>query len=160
MISLLLATPQASAVAQEEPLTDSKRADIDQLLQLTTASLLVQLWSDIAVKDITESMTAAMPGLPATATDVAVDETRKVIRDHANEFLKQFYPVYNKLFTRAEIRELLTFYKTPLGEKLRGAAPLLMSEGLLAGQKEAKTLYPDITQRVIARLQKEGFIKR
>src|SRR6478736_2301904 len=102
MISFLLAMPHARVVAQEEPLTDSKKADIDQLLQLTAAPLLVQQWSEIAVKDIMESMKAAMPNLPGTATDVAVDETRKVIRDHVNEFMKQFYPVYNKLFTQAE----------------------------------------------------------
>jgi hypothetical protein len=150
-ISLALLLSQAP-----EQLTESKKADIERLLKLTTAPVLTQMISEIASKDVTESLKVAIPDLPEAAQKAAVEETRAVVTEFANEFLEELYPTYNRLFTHSEIREMLSFYETPLGKKMLNAAAVLDTEGRSLAQKNVKALYPRITARVIERLQKEG----
>lgn len=160
IISLSLLMAQVGTPPREEQLTESKRADIERLLQLTTAPLLKQSVSNVVMKDLTESLKVAVPDLPDTAQKSAIAEAQLVIGEFANEFLKELYPSYNRLFTQAEINEMLAFYDTALGRKMLGAASLLESEGRAAAEKNVRTLYSRVTQRVIERLQKEGFMKR
>jgi hypothetical protein len=157
VISLTLLMHQVSA--QEEALTEAKRADIDQLLQLTTAPVLIQLVSKIAIKDVTESLQAAMPGVGQAALTSATEETQLAIREFATEFLKDLHPAYNSRLTHAEIREILAFYKTPPCPKLLSAAPALQTDAELAAQKRVRDLYPRITQRVVERLRREGLMR-
>ena len=151
LISLSLLLPQ---VVEEQ--TESKKADIERLLQLTTAPVLTQMISEIAIRDLTESLKVAVPDLPETAQKAAVEETRAVVREFANDFLKDLYPSYDKLFTQSEIREMLVFYDTPLGKKMLNAAAVLDADGRAVAQKNVKALYPRITARVVERLEKEG----
>jgi hypothetical protein len=151
LISLSLLVSQAP-----EQLTESKKIDVERLLQLTTAPLMTRVISEIALKDLTDSLKVAFPDLPETAQLAAIDEARAVLREFTNEFLKDLYPAYNVLFTQSEIRELLAFYDTPLGKKVLSAVPVLEAEGRVAAQKQVKALYPKITARVLDRLRKQG----
>jgi hypothetical protein len=50
-------------------------------------------------------------------------------------------------------------YQSPLGQKVIQAMPTRTTETFEAGREMGKTLYPTITQRVLARLKKEGLWK-
>jgi hypothetical protein len=64
--------------------------------------------------------------------------------------------VYAKHFTKAEIDELLGFYKTPLGQKLLAEQPAMYQELAAAGQEYGKS----VATKVIAQLEKEGYFKK
>ena len=149
-ISLSLLLSQAP-----EQLTESKRMDIERLLQLTTAPVLTRMISEIAIKDVTDSLKVVFPDLPETAQQAAVEEARAVVREFANDFLTDLIPAYNNQFTHSEIREMLAFYDSPLGKKMLSAAPGLEAEARSAAQARTKALYPKITARVLERLQKQ-----
>ena len=47
-----------------------------------------------------------------------------------------YYPVYDKFFTEAEIRDLIAFYKTPTGQKVIDTMPAMFDEvGKLSMEK-------------------------
>jgi hypothetical protein len=52
--------------------------------------------------------------------------------------------VYNKYYTHDEIKQLITFYKSPLGKRLVEVTPLLTQETMVIGQKWGEKLGQDI----------------
>lgn len=116
---------------------------------MTSAAGVMKPVSDIAIKDMTESLKEADPDFSPEAIAAATDETLKVVEEHTKEFQERIYPVYDRLFSGEDVKELLRFYKSPAGQKMVQALPTLTVEGLAAGKEMTKTLYPKITQRVM-----------
>ena len=159
LLWLIFVAPTVRCVsAQAPPTVDSKNADISQLLAMTN-SVSFKPVSDLAVKDVTESLKLAQPDLPPEGITAATDETLIVLREHLKDFEVRMYSLYDRLFSPDEIKELLQFYKSPLGQKVIQTMPALTTEAVEAGKAMGKTLYPTITQRVLARLKREGFWK-
>lgn len=46
-----------------------------------------------------------------------------------------YTPIYRKYFTLSEIREMISFYETPVGQKLATSLPAITREGFAAGQQ-------------------------
>jgi hypothetical protein len=53
---------------------------------------------------------------------------------HTDEMTAMLVPIYDKHFSEDEIRELNTFYQTPLGQKLLKELPNVTQESMNAGQ--------------------------
>lgn len=158
LLWLIFLAPTVCCGSQALPTVDSKKADIYQLLAMTNAAAFKPV-SDLAVKDVTESLKVAAPDLSPEAIAAATDETKIVLREHLKDFEVRMYSVYDRLFSPEEIKALLQFYESPLGQKVIQVMPTLTTEALEAGKEMSTTLYPTITQRVLARLKREGFWK-
>lgn len=52
-----------------------------------------------------------------------------------------YYPLYDKYFTEAELKDLIAFYKSPTGRKLLHATPQLTQAAML---KSNELLMPKI----------------
>lgn len=69
------------------------------------------------------------------------------------EFTEQtIYPLYDKFFTEADLKELLAFYKTPLGQKMNKIMPQMATESIRLSQE---LLIPKITSIVNEIVQEE-----
>ena len=80
---------------------------------------------------------------------------REVFQQRLNlgETIEQiYYPLYDKYFTGDELRNLILFYKSPVGEKFIKIMPELMQDAM---QKSNELLNPKITQLVNEILQEE-----
>lgn len=73
----------------------------------------------------------------------SMDETAERVSKHYREFFTQrlnigqmlqevSYPIYDKNFTESELRDLISFYKTPTGQKVISIAPKMMMEAMTA----------------------------
>ena len=62
--------------------------------------------------------------------------------------------LYMQTFTEGEIRELIAFYKTPVGQKTLQQMPVLMQEGMKIGTDLAKEHQGELEEAIKAR-QKE-----
>lgn len=60
-----------------------------------------------------------------------------------------YTPIYRKYFTLSEIREMIAFYETPVGQKLATSLPAITQEGFAAGQQ----LGEEIAAEMIRELQ-------
>jgi hypothetical protein len=59
--------------------------------------------------------------------------------------------LYMQTFTEAEVRELIAFYKTPLGRKTLDQMPVLMEEGAKIGADLAKEHQGELEEAIKAR---------
>jgi hypothetical protein len=59
-------------------------------------------------------------------------------------------PIYDKYYTADEIRQLIQFYQTPLGEKVITVLPKIAAESQAAGQEWGRGLGPQSMSEVLA----------
>ena len=67
------------------------------------------------------------------------------------------YPTkIDKHFTDNELKQMIEFNKTELGQKIIRVMPQITQEGMQAGRLLGQSLGPEIQQRIAARFQSEG----
>ena len=128
----------------------AKEADIRRLLELTGASKIV--------KETMESMTTSIR--PVLANSLPPGEYREKLIDlffakfqakaDITQLLELAIPAYDRYFSHEEIKGLIKFYETPLGQKSLSAMPQLMNEMRDAGRKWGEKLGRDSMQEVLA----------
>ena len=107
---------------------DAARAAAQELVDFT----MVRTADDLVVK-----MSAAMiPGLqaalppdadPETLTDIKADFDR-IAKKYVLQAMKIAPDIYAQHFTADELRQMLAFYKTPLGDKMLTEVPRVMAD--------------------------------
>ena len=135
----LTATPGATAAGRE-------------LLQLMNVERVMQA-------GIVSTFDSMLQGQPAMA------QFRDVMLAWANKYMTwaavgdDFVRIYTDTFTESELREMIAFYKTPVGRKLAEQTPELTKRGAQIGAAVAARHSAELQQMVQARmaeLQAEG----
>ena len=139
---VILLTTYGNVAGQPTPSTEM-RADILKLLEVTGAA-------DLAVQLIDQSlgpMIQSMPNVPQEFWTKFIDKLDK------DALSNMIVPIYAKYFTHDEIKELLTFYQTPLGQKVIATLPSVIRESTVAGQRWGE----ELGQQVVDELKAEGY---
>jgi hypothetical protein len=154
---LLFATLSlVAATVAADDLSPQKRADIERLLEMTGATKIGKQMTVVLAAHMAQSLKQSHPEIPQKALDVLPEEVGAVFEAHIGTFLAAIIPVYHRYFTAEEIKGMIGFYSTDLGKKAISAMPGLMSESMVISQQWGQTLEPVISERVRARLKKEG----
>jgi hypothetical protein len=162
------ASSQETAVAQGKaglkPIDPAKEADIHSLMELIGARDIVQDAETKASEQLRENLVASIPDN---------DRGQQFVNEFVASYQKKFNPddvttqlvgVYDKHFTADEIKGLLQFYGSPLGQKFASEMPKVSQEIQAANRaistraaKEAlqdlRKQYPGLAAQ--ARLQKQ-----
>ena len=78
----------------------------------------------------------------------------KILNDFYREVLDwntlepEYTRLYMEVFTEAEVREMTTFYQTPLGQKLLTKMPLLMTKSNELATRRVQAAMPQLMQRL------------
>ncbi|MBB3225462.1 hypothetical protein FHW69_000052 [Luteibacter sp. Sphag1AF] len=91
-------------------------------------------------------MQKSLPCVPASYWQGFVDANA------TNQLISRMVPVYQKHFTAEDIDGLLTFYKSPLGQKVITQMPATMSEGMVVGQAWGR----ERGEQMISQLRTQG----
>ena len=142
--------------ALSEDLTAEKQADIQKLLDMTGAMAIGQQFAEAMIAQMTRALKANRPDLPQKLIDAMRDEVNGVIRDSLPAYTALVHPIYHRYFTHEDIKGMIQFYSTELGQKTIRALPLLMRDGMAAGQQWGQSLQPEIERRVRSRFKAEG----
>lgn len=137
-----LIVPYGDSLCNEGQSTELQQ-DIRRLMDVTGAGNLgVQMMNQMLVP-----IKQSMPDVP--------DEfwTRVMAKVDANELTDMVVPIYAEYFTHEEIKQLLAFYDTPLGQKVIATLPAIMQESMAAGQKWGEQL----GQQIHDELKAEGY---
>jgi hypothetical protein len=148
----LLAAPYSSA----ETISAEKRADIEQLLEMTGALEIGKQMSDAVVAQMSQAIMASHPDLPPKIFDILNEEVSGLIGENLPNFVALVTPVYDKHYTDEEIKGLIRFYQTDLGKKTIQVLPVLMQESMMIGQQWGQALAPEIQKRIMERFKAEG----
>lgn len=122
-----VAGPAGGQLAAPAQAHDSaKIALIHELLSLTHAVDQAMATMEAALP----AQKAANPRIPTVFWDRFLTQART----RRGELEEMMVPVYERHFSSDEIRQLLTFYQTSLGQKVLVTLPAVMQESVLAGQ--------------------------
>ena len=155
--ALLLLLMACATPTFAEELTAEKRADIEQLLEMTGSLAIGRQMGGAVVQQMTQFLRKARPDIPQQVLDVLPAEVDGVIMDNMSALKDMTIPLYHKYYSGAEIKEMIRFYSTPLGKKTIETMPSLMNEAIALGQNWGQSLGPAIQARIQARLKKEGY---
>jgi uncharacterized protein len=95
------------------------------------------------------------PALGKDLREVAT-KLRKDLDPKREEIVNVFVRTYAQHFTEAELKDLLAFYKTPLGKKVLTEEPLAIEDGLKAAQFWADQLSGTVIEMYRAEMKKKG----
>jgi len=108
------------------------------------------------IESVKNSFVPTNPNLTRELNDVAAILHKELDGKGGNEALDQLARAYAAHFTEQELRDLLAFYKTPLGQKFTREEPAAIEDGLTRAQQWAETFADTVMSRMRAEMQKKG----
>ena len=150
----------APTLSYSEDLTQTKKEAIKELLQVTGAVKIAELFGNAATQQWIQVYKTTKPDIDPIAFNIIKEEVDALIHEELvikESLYPYFYPIYHKYLTLGEIKGLIQFYKTPLGKKTIAVMPQMTQEGMKACQVWAQAIIgPKLNQRISDRFQKEG----
>jgi len=95
------------------------------------------------------------PSLSKDATEVAT-KMRSDLAQRMGELTGQIAKIYAERFTEQELKDLLVFYKSPLGKKLIIEQPNIADASLKFAQAWANKLSDEVVEKMRVELKKKG----
>ena len=139
------ASPQSNS-----SIDPAKEADIRSLMELVGARDLVQDGSNTAIEQSREKLLATVPNNDKGQAFVNAFAASYQKRFDADQVTNQLVAIYDKHFTDDEIKGLLQFYGSPLGQKVAAETPKIGRETQAAiraaGAKAAKDSLAELKQ--------------
>jgi hypothetical protein len=141
----------AAAAQTNSSIDPAKEADIRSLMELVGARDLVQDGANTAIEQSREKLLATVPNNDrgqAFVNAFAVSYQKKF---DVNQVTDQLVAIYDKHFTDDEIKGMLQFYGSPLGQKVASEMPKINRETQaairLANTKAAKDALAELKQQ-------------
>jgi len=138
------AQPSAAAVALARDVVTTKGA----------ASMADPLVRGV-IESVKNSFVPTNPNLARELNEVA-GALHKEFDAKRNEVVDQIARAYATHFTEQELKDLLLFYKTPLGQKFTREEPAAIDEGLKRAQEWADAFADTVMARMRNEMQKKG----
>lgn len=142
----------AAAKASRAQVKDSetKEADIRRLLELTHAEALATQAMDSMEGNLRPLMTSALPPGEYRERLIELFFAKYHAERVTQQLLEIAMPVYDKYYSDDEIKQLIQFYATPIGQKMLTVTPKVLSELQAAGQKWGEQLGRQCMGEVLA----------
>jgi uncharacterized protein len=101
---------------------------------------------------------AALSGRPEMERefDVMSAVIIKAASARVDEITDQMVQVYARHFNADELRQLTTFYRTPVGQKVLQTLPAVSQESMTIGQNWGRTVGAEMQSKVNEELRKRG----
>ena len=131
---------------------------------LAAAKELISLKGGVAMFDplipgvIESAKNAYLPTNPQLSkelNEVAL-QLRKEYDPKRAEILNEVSKIYAQRFTEQELKDLVAFYRTPLGKKMITEEPIALDQSLKAAQAWATKFSDEVLERFRAEMKKKG----
>jgi hypothetical protein len=146
-------SPSAAAPSTQPSSGSSSSATAGQreaAAQLLTAMKTEQMVRSQLDKTV-EAQLQANPGL---------NQFEDIIRGFLNKYMSfdamkaELVELYAKEFSEDELRELIKFYESPIGQKLADKQSLLTARGAMIGQRQVQQHLPELQNAIRERVMK------
>ena len=152
VFTMAMFTGLASA---EEP-TPAAVAVAKELIVLKGST---QIW-DAVVPGVIEQAKGVFlqtnPALSKELNDVA-SRLRTEFAPRAAQLVDQVAQLYAQTFTEQELKDALTFYKSPLGRKIVNEEPKVLDDGFRRIQQWANKFSEEVMSKMRAEMKKKGY---
>ncbi len=142
--------PASTASVGQLKIEPAKAADIRRLLDLTGVNALITQTMDAMEKTIKPLVVNSFP--PGEYRKKLIDLFFERFRSKADphHFLDLAVPIYDKYLSHEEIKGLIQFYETPLGQKTLSVLPRLSGELRDEGKKWGEGLGRESMREVLS----------
>jgi len=132
----------------------SRRASIKRLVQVsgTEARMNTALAELFATQ--TASMKKLRPDIPAQFWDEFQIKFTQQFR--VNDLTELLIPIYEKHFSDDEIKQLIAFYETPIGQRYVAESPAITTETMIASREWGRSLGEKIGFQVAQEMRDRG----
>ena len=145
---------------QESDIPKGLQNDIVRLLDITGSGKLGLQMGTAVANQVIDQMTAKNPKVTENMKNAVKDEISKLMAEKMPDLTRQIVKVYAKYFSQEEIKGLIAFYHTPLGQKTIRSLPQVLNEGMLIGKAWGRGLEPELIRRIEARLKKDELLNQ
>jgi hypothetical protein len=145
---------QPSAVQAPPPSAASVALAREVIITKGASSLTEPLVRGV-IETVKNSFLPTNPNLSRELNDVAA-ALHKELDGKSSEVLNQMATAYATRFTEQELKDLLVFYKTPLGQKFTREEPSAIEDGLKRAQQWADAFADTVMARMRSEMQKKG----
>jgi hypothetical protein len=149
---MLVFTP--SARAQQQPSANSL-AMANEILDIKGSMNLFAPLIPGVVEQSKNSLLQMNPNMFKDLTEVA-DSLRKEYAPRLTTLRQNIVAIYASRFTEQELKDTLTFYKSPVGKKLLSEEPAFVERSMTAAQDWAVKLNEEALQRFRVEMKKRG----
>jgi uncharacterized protein len=108
------------------------------------------------IETVKDSYLRTNPNLSRELNEVALAIHNEIETNNSGELLDEVAKVYARHFTEPELKNLLVFYKTPLGQKWAKEEPLAIEEGLGRAKDWTDTYAETLMARFRTEMRKKG----
>jgi hypothetical protein len=149
-LALTLVTLARPALAQDTSATH--REAVQQLMAVTHVKEITEQSADAILKGQLQQMPQLAP-------------YQSILADFYHEQLNwsvlepEYTRLYLEVFTEAELREMIAFYQTPLGQKMLARMPTLMTKSNELASRRIQAAMPQLMQRLQAAMQENAKTK-
>lgn len=141
----------AQGLGAPTPIDPAKEADIRSLIELVGARDVVQDATTKGIEQFRENLVASVPDSERGQQFVNSFVSAYQKKFNADDVTNQLETIYDKHFTDEEIKGLLQFYGSPLGQKYAGEMPKITAEiqaaNRAAGTRVAKEVLQDLRKQ-------------
>ena len=149
LTGVLVALSLTSAHAQQAAPSPSHLAAAEELLVVMHYDSTTTATRDALLSG---GMAAGMPG---------VEQMQKVMRDFMDKYLPwnelkaEVTQAYAAEFSEAELRELIAFYRTPVGQKWALGMPKLGARVMMITQQRLQAHMPELQQLLMSQIRNQ-----
>jgi uncharacterized protein len=139
--AILILTISLTAISQSS--TPATHEHVKEFLDATgSAKAGIQMMNTML-----SSFKTQMPDVPAEFWDQFAKEM------NPDDLTELVIPIYMKYFSDEDILQLIQFYKSPIGIKMKDTLPMITQESYTAGTEWGKKM----AEKVIAELKEKGY---
>lgn len=132
--------PVSQPTGATAKLDPTKEADIRKLLMLTGTDKLVNQMLDSMEESIRPLMTSSLPAGEYRGKLVELFFEKFHSKAAGQQIIEMAIPAYAQYYTDDEVKQLIAFYETPLGQKTVEVTPQLMAAMQKGGQEWGENL--------------------
>lgn len=110
--------------------------------------------ADTTATMVTNDMRGKDPNMPQEVERTISRVIRQVVREEGQWFTDRMVRLYDAHFTHSEIRELISFYSSPVGRKYGANLQSITLEALRIGQEFNQHVQPRLQQVLLNELEK------
>ncbi len=136
------------AAAAEPQVDSAKEADIRRLLEVTGATKLATM----VVSQMAEHIKPLLEkGLPPGERRHQITETfvnKLVARATGDDLMKIVIPIYDRHLSHEDIKGLIQFYESPLGQRYIKVLPTMMQESSTASSQWGQQIAMEVLQEL------------
>lgn len=138
IIAIALCVASASIAVSQDDVESRLTQVARELLEVTGAG-------ELGIRMMSQMIDAKRQGMPNVPDEFWQDFMAGVNPDDLNRLV---VPIYARHFTVEEMKTMIAFYKTPVGQKLVSKLPVITQESMMVGRRWGMELGTRIAQRL------------